>query len=208
VVRALWTLHSAAFGLNLAAIAVALVALSRAARAAALIPRWMFVLVLPGAGCLFVAAICTVAIAEGSHWLYLGYLGFALWAIFLVTAATALLQASMRTLHIDPSAHHAAVAYGALCVLSDAMNVHLGHEERGLEAFVAQHQDTPQFKGAEAAVRKTIKGDAGTFVAWLLDSAAPDTMRALRNHFPAPVLFLLANLGGRNYQRTIASVWN
>lgn len=92
VVRALWTIHSAAFGLNLAAIAIALAGLSRAARRAGLIPRWLSVLAVPGAACLFAASIGTVAIAEGASWLYLGMIGFAVWALFLVTAGAALLR--------------------------------------------------------------------------------------------------------------------
>jgi hypothetical protein len=97
VVRALWTFHSAAFGLNLAAIAIALTALSRATRRSGLIPRWLAVLALPGAACLFAAAVGTVAIAEGGSWLYLGYLGFAVWGLFLVVAGTALVAPGGRS---------------------------------------------------------------------------------------------------------------
>jgi hypothetical protein len=96
VVQALWTFHSAAFGLNLAAIAIALAALSRATRRSGLIPRWLALLALPGAACLFVAAIGTVSIAEGGNWLYLGYLGFAVWALFLVVTGAALLAPGER----------------------------------------------------------------------------------------------------------------
>jgi hypothetical protein len=92
VVQALWTVHAAAFGLNLAAIALAMLGLSRAALAAGLIPGLLAVAVLPGAACLFIAAIFTVAIAGGGQWLYLGYLGFAIWGIFLVVAGTALVR--------------------------------------------------------------------------------------------------------------------
>lgn len=92
VVRSLWTIHSAAFGLNLAAIAIALLGLSRAAGAARLIPRTLAVLALPAAGCLLVAAIFTVAIVNGGAWLYLGYLGFAVWGIFLVAAGISLIS--------------------------------------------------------------------------------------------------------------------
>ncbi len=51
---------------------------------------------VPGAACLFAAASGTVAIAEGRHWFYLGYLGFAIWAIFLTAAGTALLLTPRR----------------------------------------------------------------------------------------------------------------
>lgn len=91
VIRALWSIHSAAFGLNLAAIAIALLALSRAARVLRLIPRVLAIAALPGAACLFLAAIFTVAIVDGASWLYLGYVGFAVWGIFLIVTAAALL---------------------------------------------------------------------------------------------------------------------
>jgi hypothetical protein len=90
LIQALWTLHSAAFGLNLAAIAASLAGLSQAARGAGLIPRWLALLALPGSACLFAAAVGTVAIAEGARWIYLGYAGFAIWAIFLIVASLTL----------------------------------------------------------------------------------------------------------------------
>ncbi len=92
VVQALWTVHSAAFGLNLTAIAVALVGLSRAALATGLIPRALGLLALPGAACLFIAAVFTVAIAEGGKWLYLGYVGFIVWGLFLVVTGATLVR--------------------------------------------------------------------------------------------------------------------
>jgi hypothetical protein len=92
VVSALWALHGAAFALNLAAIAVALLGLSRAALAAGLIPSWLGVLSLPAAACLCCAAAGNVAIAEGSRWLYVAFPGFAVWTIFLLAAGAALVR--------------------------------------------------------------------------------------------------------------------
>lgn len=117
-------------------------------------------------------------------------------------------QASIRSLHTDPSADNAAAARAALATLSGAVSAHLDHEERGLEPFAAQHRTAPQFKRAQAAVRNAHKGNTGTFIAWLLDSAAPNTKTALRKQIPAPALFILARLGGRNYRRKIATTWN
>jgi hypothetical protein len=91
-VRALWAIHAGAFGLDLTAIAVALVGLSRAARTAGLIPRWLAVLALPAAACLVVSSIFTVAIVNGGSWLYLGLVGFAVWGVFLVVAGSSLLR--------------------------------------------------------------------------------------------------------------------
>ncbi|MGH3281825.1 MAG: hypothetical protein ACRDNW_22175 [Trebonia sp.] len=92
VVTALWTVHSAAFGLNLTAIALALVGLSRVAVATGLIPRALARTALLGAACLFVAAVFTVAIAEGGKWLYLGYLGFVIWGVFLLVTGVSLFR--------------------------------------------------------------------------------------------------------------------
>lgn len=91
-VQALWTLHAAAFGLDLAAIAVALIGLSRAAASMRLIPAWVAVAALPGAACLLIAAVFTVALANGGPWVVLGLAGFIVWIVFVVTASVSLLR--------------------------------------------------------------------------------------------------------------------
>jgi hypothetical protein len=90
VLSALWAMHAAAFGLNLTAIAIALVGLSQAARAVGLVPRAVAAVAWPGAACLFVASLATVAIAEGSAVLYLGFVGFVVWGVFVVVAGARL----------------------------------------------------------------------------------------------------------------------
>jgi hypothetical protein len=90
VVAALWGLDGAAFGLNLAAIGVALLGLSRAARGSGLIPAWLGVAAIPGAACLLVAAMLAVAVAEGSAWMFLGLAGFLVWALFVLASGVAL----------------------------------------------------------------------------------------------------------------------
>jgi hypothetical protein len=92
VVEALWAVRGAAFGLDLAAIAVALIGLSRAARAAALMPPWLGAAVLPGAACLLVASAFTVALTNGGPWLALGLVGFVLWLLFVVATSISLLR--------------------------------------------------------------------------------------------------------------------
>lgn len=64
-------------------------------RAAAIVPLTLFPLGMVAILC-FAAPSGTVAIAEGSHWLYLGYLGFAVWALLLRTAGSALLRSADR----------------------------------------------------------------------------------------------------------------
>jgi len=92
VIQSLWTLHAAAFGLDLAAIAVALIGLSRAARSIALIPRWIAVAALPGAACLLTASVFTIALTQGGAGLLLGLVGFSVWLVFVATASISLLR--------------------------------------------------------------------------------------------------------------------
>jgi len=92
VVQALWTLRAAAFGLDLAAIAVALIGLSRAAAAMRLIPSWLALTAWPGAACLLTASVFTVALADGGPWLAVGIAGFIVWVVFIITASVSLLR--------------------------------------------------------------------------------------------------------------------
>ena len=92
VVEALWAVHAAAFGLDLAAIAVALIGLSRAATSTALIPAWLGTAAVPGAGCLLIASVFTVALTNGGPWLVLGLVGFVVWLVFVVATSISLLR--------------------------------------------------------------------------------------------------------------------
>jgi hypothetical protein len=92
VVLALSTLRAAAFGLDLAAIAVALIGLSRAAAAMRLIPAWLALTAWPGAACLLTASTFTVALANGGPWLAVGLAGFLVWVVFVITASVSLLR--------------------------------------------------------------------------------------------------------------------
>jgi hypothetical protein len=92
VVEALWAVHGAAFGLDLGAIAVALIGLSRAATASALMPPWLGAAVLPGAAFLLIASVFTVALTNGGPWLGLGLVGFLFWLVFMVATSISLLR--------------------------------------------------------------------------------------------------------------------
>jgi hypothetical protein len=92
VVQALWAVHAAAFGLDLAAIAVALLGLSYAAVSMSLIPAWFRVAAWPAAACLFIASVFTVALANGGPWVAVGLAGFAAWIVFVITASVRLLR--------------------------------------------------------------------------------------------------------------------
>jgi hypothetical protein len=92
IVEVLWALHAAAFGLDLAAIAVALIGLSRAATASALLPPWLGAALLPGAACLLTASVFTVALTNGGPWIGIGLVGFFLWLVFMVATSLSLLR--------------------------------------------------------------------------------------------------------------------
>ncbi len=92
VVQALWTLRAAAFGLDMAAVGVTLIGLSRAAAAMRLIPSWLALTAWPGAACLLIAAVFTVALADGGPWLAVGLAGFIVWVVFVITASVSLLR--------------------------------------------------------------------------------------------------------------------
>jgi hypothetical protein len=92
VVQALWALHAAGFGLDLAAIAVALIGLSYAAASVRLIPAWLTVAAWPGAACLLTTAVFSVALANGGPWVAIGLAGFVIWLVFVITASISLLR--------------------------------------------------------------------------------------------------------------------
>jgi hypothetical protein len=92
IVEVLWAVHAAAFGLDLAAIAVALIGLSRAATASALMPARLGAAVLPGAACLLLASVFTVALTNGGPWLGVGLVGFFLWLVFMVATSISMLR--------------------------------------------------------------------------------------------------------------------
>ncbi len=81
VVQALWAVHGAAFGLDLAAIAVALIGLSHAAASKQLVPRWLTLAAWPASACMLTAATFTVALTNGGPWIAVGLVGFIVWLI-------------------------------------------------------------------------------------------------------------------------------
>ncbi len=115
--------------------------------------------------------------------------------------------ASMKDFHADPTADKATAARSAVAELRGSFDEHAAHEERDLEPFAAGQSGTPEMKAAQTAVRKAHKGGTGTFFAWLLDGADPAAAAGLRQTVPAPVVFMIDRIGGRDYRRRIASVW-
>jgi hypothetical protein len=92
VLTVIVTLYWAAFGINLLSIGTALLGLSQAAARARLIPRWLGLAGLLGGPLLIAGGMGSVAIANGSHWLIVGLVGFIVWLVFVITASVALLR--------------------------------------------------------------------------------------------------------------------
>ncbi len=115
---------------------------------------------------------------------------------------------AMQALNATPTADEAAAARTAVAHLNGVVGDHLTHEERDLEPLLVAQRESPPLKAAVKSVRKAHKGNAGTFFAWLLDGAAAEDVRGLRQQIPAPVLFVISRLAGRHYLRTVAPAWN
>jgi hemerythrin-like domain-containing protein len=114
----------------------------------------------------------------------------------------------VRRLQADPASSRAADARAAVAQLGEVLHEHLSHEEAELEPWAATQKDTPQMKAAAGAVRKAHQGASGTFVAWLLDGAAPEDVAGLKREIPPPVVAVLNAIPGRHYRKNIASVWS
>jgi hypothetical protein len=116
--------------------------------------------------------------------------------------------AAMRTLQQRPSADNANAARESVAGFGAVLTEHLAHEERDLEPFAVEHlKPSPLFKETQKAVRKAHKGKAGTFFAWLSDGADAEARAALGRTVPPPVLLVMTRVGGRDYNRRVATVW-
>ncbi len=116
-------------------------------------------------------------------------------------------ESAMTTFRADPTAANTATARAAVNELSTVLLNHLEHEERDLEPFSADHSETPENAAAQKEVRKSHKGNMGTFIAWLLDGATENDKAGLKQEIPPPVVFVVSTVGGRKYRREVASVW-
>ena len=115
---------------------------------------------------------------------------------------------SMKVLHQNPSADNANAARESTSAFGAILNEHLEHEERELEPWAVEHlKPSPLFKETQKAVRRAHKGNGGTFFAWLSDGADADARAGLGSMVPPPVLFLMTRVGGRDYNRRVATVW-
>lgn len=116
-------------------------------------------------------------------------------------------SAAMEQFFANPTSAEAVAARDALERLRVVLTNHLDHEERVLEPVVLKYHDSPPMKAAQKQVRVDMKGKTGTYIAWLLDGADDDTRIALKKFIPPPVLYAINTFGGRDYRRSVASVW-
>jgi hypothetical protein len=117
-------------------------------------------------------------------------------------------DAAMTALQSAPDAATATRARAAFDELHEIIDAHFAHEERDLEPMLADHHDSAPIKAAVKQVRRAQPPpQAGTFLAWLQDGAAPDDRAALAREIPRPVLWVFGRLFGRTYNRTVKPVW-
>ncbi len=114
---------------------------------------------------------------------------------------------SMERFRASPSTSTATSARAAIAELGAVSTTHLDHEEREMEPIAAANSTKPEMKGAQKAVRRAHRGNTGTFFAWLLDGADPETVKGLRREVPRPVLYVVTRTSGRRYRRTVSAVW-
>lgn len=87
-----WQLHAAAFALALPALGTTFVGAALAAHAIGLTPPWQRLLGLAGGGLLLVGGAASLAIAEGSAWLFIGLPGLAAWIVWLFATGLRLVR--------------------------------------------------------------------------------------------------------------------
>ena len=121
--------------------------------------------------------------------------------------AMTLTRKAMSALASEPSEVNVDQARAAFETLGDVVDTHFTYEERDLEPMLAGVIASPQWKRAQAQIRKT-QGPAatGVLLAWLLDNADPAARTFVRHEIPRPALFVLSRALGRSYKR-VAAVW-
>ena len=126
----------------------------------------------------------------------------------VMVAALTEADAAVRAFVPGPTADNAKTARLAVAELNRILCDHLAHEERDLDPFSVRHKKTAQHKAAESATRKAHTEGIGAFFAWLCDGCDSDAARVLHSEVPRPVLWVITRVGGRDYNRRIAPVWN
>jgi hemerythrin-like domain-containing protein len=115
--------------------------------------------------------------------------------------------AAMQRYAVTGSTADAATARAELERTRAVVERHLAHEENELEPLMQPHLQSEEWKQVEKALRKAPPTTTGRFFAWLTDGMDPESRSYLRSAIPAPVVFVLSKVLGRQYHRTVAPVW-
>jgi hypothetical protein len=88
-----WHMHAAAFALSLPALGTTLIGAALAAQAGRLTPRWQLLLGVAGGGLLLAAGAASLAIADGSAFLFVGVPGYFAWIVWVLATGVRLVRA-------------------------------------------------------------------------------------------------------------------
>ena len=87
-----WTIHNAAFAINMTILGTAFFGFSMGAYSAGLTPSWLRTVGLTGATLLLITGFGNTIVAGGSPVAFVGFAGFILWMIWLVTTGFKLMR--------------------------------------------------------------------------------------------------------------------
>jgi hypothetical protein len=87
-----WTVHNAAFAVNMTILGTAFLGFSLGAHAAGVTPQWLRISGVFGAGILLATGFANTAVAAGSAIVFIGFVGFVLWLVWLVATSLHLLR--------------------------------------------------------------------------------------------------------------------
>ncbi len=114
---------------------------------------------------------------------------------------------ALESVAAEPTHQNASAAADTIAEAGRVVGGHLDHEERDIEPVIRALSEEPGWKAVEKKFRQGGPTRAGAMMAWLQDGAGQRERTALKQTIPAPVVFMLARIGGRGYTRDVAPVW-
>ena len=93
-----WHMHAAAFALSLPALGTTLIGAALATHAKRLTPRWQLLFGVAGGGLLLAAGAASLAIADGSAFLFVGVPGYFAWIVWVLATGVRLVRAQSSRL--------------------------------------------------------------------------------------------------------------
>ena len=88
-----WRMHAAAFALSLPALSTTLIGAALATHAKRLTPRWQLLFGVAGGGLLLAAGAASLAVADGSAFLFVGVPGYFAWIVWVLATGVRLVRA-------------------------------------------------------------------------------------------------------------------